>query len=374
MTDIQDLQETFRFLKTVVRPVAWRTPVDLPAIRQDLIRRAHRSSSNEGPSALWEYDYPDLDRVPAAAEACEIALNHVAAELHEHELWALRTVLGEARAAASYAKDHTAHTVTERSIQSHGLPTRDEIAEAYRVLDSSVEEQPDEVMTDEQVAEAMKAALARLDINGWTVEIAEKKVSDMSVNGGRHRVEVLKGARFSPGAVAQLLVHEIGTHVLRRHCAERQPSYPLRLAPGSATRTEEGLAVWRENQAHVNYPARDRIYAARVIAVDLALRTGITEVIDALTEHVSIDMAVSIAIRVKRGLANPHEPGAYVKDHVYFSGSRMIDTHLSQYPDDLSFLFATKWPLEALWRVRDLVTAGLVRPVPAELTDPRIVL
>lgn len=373
MTPMQELHESFRVLGTVVRPTRWSTPIGLPAIRQKLAG-ASRPGSAQAPGTRWEYEYPNLDEAPAAATACEAALRRVGPELHEHELWAFRTVLDEARASIARAKNHTAAAVTERSIQAHGLPTPEGVAEARGILASPAGEQPGETVSDERLADAMKAALARLGIDGWSVDLADRKAADMSVIGGRHRVEVRRGARFAPEAVAQLLVHEIGTHVLRRHRAEQQPSYPVRFAPGPALRTEEGLAVWREGQARVGFPARDRIYAARVIAVDLALRAGITEVVGALAEHLSVETAVSIAIRVKRGLANPHEPGANVKDHVYFSGSRIVGAHLSQHPDDLGLLFASKWPLEELWRVRELAEAGLVRPVPTELTDPRIVL
>lgn len=373
MSPMDDLREAYGLLGRVVRPTRWTTPLGLSRVRSELAALVMRGGSTSGLS-LWEYDHPGLLQVPDAVEACERALARVEEDLHEHEVWALRTLLEEALASAAEARNHEAAAVTERTTRTHGLPTPDEVAEASRILTAPTEDEQTATVSDEEVAASMRLALDRLGIEGWTVEIADGKVSDMAVIGGRHRVDVRKGARFTDSAVRQLLVHEIGTHVLRRHCAENQASYPVRLPVGAAIRTEEGFAVWREHEAQVSFPSRSRIYAARVVAVDVALCAGIRDVIEALADYIGMTSAIGTAIRVKRGLVNPHEPGANVKDHVYFTGSRAVGTHLRQHPDDLGLLFAAKWPLEELWRVRDLAAAGLVDPAPSHLTDPRIVL
>mgnify|MGYP000885262312 CR=1 FL=1 len=317
-----------------------------------------------------EAGVPDV--VVAASAACEAALK--AADLHEQEVWALQTVLKEARDVSSEAKNHTAEHITGHTTKVHGNITPDDVAAAQEVLQRPTDPGQEKTVDAESVAEAMRTCLQRLEIEGWEVVVDPGMAADMSVLGGKHRVKVRADATFAPCAVRQLLVHEIGTHVLRRHRAEGQRTPVARYAVGSAMRTEEGFAVCRENRAGVNFNARDRVYAARVLAVDIALRTGIVDVVDALAEHLDIDTAVGMAVRVKRGLENPHEPGANVKDHVYFTGSRMVEEHLRAHPDDLGLLFATKWPLEELPRVKALVNAGLVAPIPPELTDPGIVL
>ena len=367
-----DLLTAFEHLGKVVRPTAWGNPVDLPAIRAELRARADRPGATDGPRTTWMYEYPDLDKVPDASAACEAALK--AADLHEQEVWALQTVLEEARDVSSEAKNHTAERVTGHTTKVHGSITPDDVAAATKVLRHPADPGQEKTVDAESVAEAMRTCLQRLEIEGWEVVVDPGMAADMSVLGGKHRVKVRADATFAPCAVRQLLVHEIGTHVLRRHRAEGQRTPVARYAVGSAMRTEEGFAVCRENRAGVNFNARDRVYAARVLAVDIALRTGIVDVVNALAEHLDIDTAVSMAVRVKRGLENPHEPGANVKDHVYFTGSRMVEEHLKAHPDDLGLLFATKWPLEELPRVKALVNAGLVAPIPPELADPGIVL
>lgn len=367
-----DLLAAFEYLGKVVRPTAWGNPVDLPAIRAELRARAGRPGAVGGPRATWTYEYPDLDKVPDAIAACEAALE--AADLHEQEAWALQTILAEAHDVSSHARDHSAERITGHTTKVHGSIRPDDVAAAKEVLRRPAEPVPAKTVDAEGVADAMRTCLQRLEIEGWEVVVDAGMAADMSVLGGKHRVKVRADATFAPCAVQQLLVHEIGTHVLRRHRAEGQRTPVARYAVGSAMRTEEGFAVCRENLAGVNFNARDRVYAARVIAVDVALRAGIVDVVDALVEHLDVDTAVVMAVRVKRGMANPHEPGSNVKDHVYFTGSRIVEAHLKAYPDDLGLLFATKWPLEELPRVKALVDAGLVAPVPPELADPRIVL
>ena len=101
-----DLLTAFEHLGKVVRPTAWGNPVDLPAIRAELRARTGQPGTTDGPRTTWTYEYPDLDKVPDAIAACEAALK--AADLHEQEVWALQTVLEEARDVSSEAKNHTA--------------------------------------------------------------------------------------------------------------------------------------------------------------------------------------------------------------------------------------------------------------------------
>lgn len=104
MTRMQGLRESFRVLGTVVRFTRWSTPIGLPAIRQELVR-AVRPGSTEGRGAPREYEYPNLVEASADAKTCEAALRRVGPELHEHELWAFRIVLDEARASIARAKN-----------------------------------------------------------------------------------------------------------------------------------------------------------------------------------------------------------------------------------------------------------------------------
>ena len=109
MTRMQGLRESFRVLGTVVRFTRWSTPIGLPAIRQELVR------------------------------------------------------------AVRPGEEPTTAAVTERSIQAHGPPTPEGVAEARRILTSPTGEQPGEPVSDKHVADAMKAALARLGIDGGSV-------------------------------------------------------------------------------------------------------------------------------------------------------------------------------------------------------------
>ena len=63
------------------------------------------SGSTEGRGTPREYEYPNLVEASADAKTCEAALRRVRPELHEHELWAFRIVLDEARASIARAKN-----------------------------------------------------------------------------------------------------------------------------------------------------------------------------------------------------------------------------------------------------------------------------
>ena len=96
--------------------------------------------------------------------------------------------------------------------------------------------------------------------------------------------------------------------------------------------TEEGLAAFNEEQAgYLMHNKLRRLYAGRVIAVDLALKMGFLDVFTELTKYFSEQDAWNLTLRVKRGLSDISKPGAFTKDCLYFSGKIKIEQFLKKH-------------------------------------------
>src|SRR3569833_1576641 len=146
----------------------------------------------------------------------------------------------------------------------------------------------------------------------------------------------------------RLLLHEVGTHVLRGVNAANQPCALAPLLLFGATATEEGLASWHEREWGLADGAVLRRYAARAEAVALAQRAGVVAVARALEPLIGRSEAVDIAIRAKRGVPDPSEPGGLTKDHAYLTGTAAVTRTLAAEPAMYKLLMATKWPAELL--------------------------
>jgi hypothetical protein len=86
-------------------------------------------------------------------------------------------------------------------------------------------------------------------------------------------------------------------------------------------------------------------------------------VIRELEPYIGQDEAIDIAIRVKRGLRDPNEPGGLTKDHLYLTGTDTVSRTLAADPAAYQLLMATKWPVELISVATGLKESG-------ELSDP----
>lgn len=296
-----------------------------------------------------------------AAQAIDIAW----AALPDHHQW--RVVLARELERLAYGlralvtRDPVQQTDYAR--QQFDVPTATDRANAERYLEAHRAESvtPAASVNSEVVIAIVRTVLAAAGLDDWTVEGHEHMAARMSVAGRRRLVRVRRDAMFSPTEVRRLLVHEIGTHLLRSANGQRQPLAILGYGITGYLATEEGLAVWHEQQSGVADINVMRRYALRVIACHTALTGDFCAVFETLRPYASPDEAFTMALRVKRGLLDTGAPGGYIKDHVYLTGAQATGAHLEQHPEDHELLLATKWPLTEVETLRSWHRAGLVR-------------
>ena len=139
--------------------------------------------------------------------------------------------------------------------------------------------------------------------------------------------------------IRRLIVHEIDSHCIQATNAKKYLLPHLRsIKTLNQMILGEGLAVYNEYRTNTltNWAARN--YILRLLAVELASE-NFRSIFDAMLEHVPPDEAFTIALRVKRGLKDTSKPGGYLKDSVYYSGFRWIETLVSNNSVDYSDLY-----------------------------------
>jgi hypothetical protein len=250
-----------------------------------------------------------------------------------------------------------------------GTPPPDLVATAQDLLQTTatpVSEAP-AYLDAPAAARLITQVLRNLDLPDWRVEVSDITAARMSVNGSLQRLRIRQGALFTPTEIRRLLVHEIGGHVLRWENSRRQP-VPLAAIPfGCISPTEEGLALWLEEQAGVDSPELRRIYAARTVAVHLSQTQGVLSVARTLAPLVGVTQAAEIALRCKRGLTDPNAPGGWPKDWAYFGGAAMIRQLHDYDPGAVALLRGVKWSAEHLPACQALADEGLLEPCPPDI-------
>lgn len=191
---------------------------------------------------------------------------------------------------------------------------------------------------------------------GFPAEVEVRAdVADLMVSFGR--LLIPETATFRADRVEALLHHEVGTHVVTYQNGARQPLHLLTIGLPGYDETQEGLAVLAEYLAGGLDPARLRVLAARVVAVETMLAgAGFLEIFEVLrTQHgIPTRTAWSIAVRVVVG-------GGSVKDAIYLRGLTRILETLAE-GSGLEALFVGKLALDQVPLIQDLLDREVLEP------------
>ena len=144
--------------------------------------------------------------------------------------------------------------------------------------------------------------------------------SKACINKADKTLYIKKNSFFTGQFLKRLVVHEIGTHILRYENGLQQPFKIFSLGFADYLSTEEGLAVVNEEMHNCLTRSTLKTYAARVVAVSKALKCNFRETFNYLEPFVGKDNAFDITLRVKRGLGDTTWAGAFTKVMVYLKG------------------------------------------------------
>lgn len=199
---------------------------------------------------------------------------------------------------------------------------------------------PGEAAPDRQktlTADQLKEALAkRVKEYGfdWHIEVRQNMTSKVSVEPERREVLINGKKTFSENDLVRLCAHEVDTHVLRtENGAKRDLGLFVSGTAGSLIH-EEGLALYNEAKQKVMDLEMLRLYAGRFISCLFLEESSFYESFDRLVKmNFSLDQAMYIVARVKRGIADTGLGGGFVKDYVYFQGYYEVANAIEKQPD-----------------------------------------
>jgi len=212
-----------------------------------------------------------------------------------------------------------------------GLPDKGLVNKAYTILKKDAVKEDDGV-DSRHVMNVMKKVLGEFNLKTWSVTM-KKMPASAAVLVSKKKVYVKRNIRFTKDFLKRVVVHEIGTHVVRAINGENQPYRIFRTGLPNYLMTEEGMAVNAEEINGCLKMNTLRRYAGRVVAVHLALQTSFRQVFEELREYFNEELAWRITLRVKRGLIDTSKPGAYTKDYLYLHGYYEVNRFLEERGD-----------------------------------------
>lgn len=244
-----------------------------------------------------------------------------------------------------------------------GAATRYMYREAVSFIKSHPEEDgpdPSEELDFKETTEVLEAFLRKHKLSHWKIKSIEDSVADIQVTK-KNSILLKKGATFQKNRLEALLVHEIGTHVFRYENGKTQPLRILERGTANYLQTEEGLAIWNQNQLGLHLGQKFFQPAMLVVAIHMAAKMGFCDLFHYLKETYALtdDEAWKLCVKSKRGLINTENTGAFTKDVMYFYGYRDIQKYLKR-GGQIKDLYAGKYAIEDLEMVQSL--EGLVEP------------
>jgi hypothetical protein len=243
--------------------------------------------------------------------------------------------------------------VTELSLRKYRSPSAKLFRNSARVLrgkldkyDVKVNKKLDrgEELNYEQIEKVFNTAFEMLGLEDWSVA-PSKNISKNAIKVGikGKKVYVYPNIIRSEFKIKKLLVHEIGTHVLRSYNGFKT-GFP---AFGNANVSsyldiEEGLATWNEESMGYLTDKWLKTKAGMTWAIYLGEKLSFRQLYNALSGTFLKYSSWDITYRVKRGLGDTSYPGIYAKDIVYFRGFRKVKRILEKDPTMYEKFYAGK--------------------------------
>lgn len=239
---------------------------------------------------------------------------------------------------------------TKYSILCYGVPDDVLVEKANEMIKKLKPQKPQKGQHKEKKILSTKQVMKKIDYAfikyGFKWNIREKEMAaNAAVNISRKELLLRKNTRFSEKFLKRLIVHEVGTHIVRAENGEHQPYKLFARGLPNYLMTEEGLAVVNEEMNGCLDNTTLKNYAARVIAVDISLKCSFRETYNYLRNYLDKELAWRTTLRAKRGLTDTSKPGGCTKDFAYLRGYFAVKNFIKE-GHDLNKLYYGKIGLQ----------------------------
>ncbi len=298
-----------------------------------------------------QFVYPDLRFDPyALRERLE------SVELDETPLGRL---FGRKRDEVLQKIDLLEHRGTEhfmnKSVILFGEATEALLEDAQEYWETKPSKLPREINTisTEKAVKKFEKFFKKNNLTDWKVKIKEEMVSDC-LAGKKSAFFVRKGAKFSEIRFKMLIAHEIQTHIYTAENGKSQPYQIFQRGTGGYLTTQEGLAIYNQEQVIDTVTDKHFWNAALVILTAVAQKKSFRDVYEkALEMGYDKERSFRFAMKLKRGIEDTKNPGAFTKDLLYFRGKQMVEQFV-QNGGDLRRLYIGKIDLPSLEEIEEL--------------------
>lgn len=234
------------------------------------------------------------------------------------------------------------HEFTHFAVNVYGLPN-DELIEKSQNLLNLEESKQEYNLTTDDVKKVFQEAIDHLGFK-WNI-VTKSMIASAAVSPSKRTLFIKENSHFSDKFLKRLIVHEIGTHALRAENGYTQKFTIFRRGFPGYMGTEEGLAVMNEEIHGVLNKRTLKVYAGRVIAVNMSLSHSFSDVFKYLTKFFDERTAWRITLRAKRGIADTSKPGGLTKDFLYLDGYYKVKKYLEK-GNDITKLYHGKIGIE----------------------------
>jgi hypothetical protein len=209
------------------------------------------------------------------------------------------------------------HSPAVISREIYGFPEETLVRKAWHVM--AIEDKPDLIFIPSmKVKICLEKAIEKYGLD-WKVK--EKAMGiKCSLDFKKKILYLKKDFFFTDGFMKRILIHEIGTHILRYENSLNHKYKIFSIGLSNYIQTEEGLALYNEEKnACLSIPTL-KTHAARVIAIDLASQSSFSETFKTMVPFVGKENAYELAAMAKYGMADTSVPGAFTKSYLPLKG------------------------------------------------------
>ncbi|MBI5037424.1 MAG: DUF1704 domain-containing protein [Candidatus Kerfeldbacteria bacterium] len=221
--------------------------------------------------------------------------------------------------------------LTERSQSVYGAVTERHYRDALRLIKQTPHvDDTSKILRIEEVIRRMERYMEEKKLSRWKIKVIEQATAGMQVTR-QNTILVDKKARISENRYRALVAHEIETHIFRMENGRLQKFRLFEHGTAGYLSIEEGLAIYNQNRLHLNLGDKFFSPALNVIAIYLGMQLSFADLYHQLTDIYGLDAdrAWRTCVRVKRGMTDTSQPGAFTKDSMYFVGNQQIESYVA---------------------------------------------
>jgi alpha-L-glutamate ligase-like protein/uncharacterized protein (TIGR02421 family) len=228
-----------------------------------------------------------------------------------------------------------------------------------RDAEQRLAEKPESIAAEKATISADKAQkqfekfFRKNGLSSWRVKMKKEMVADC-VAGKKNTFFIREDVMFTETRMKMVIAHEIETHIFTAENGKLQPYKIFQRGTGGYLTTQEGLAIYNQEQAVDVVTEKHFWNAALVIAIHVAQTGSFRDVYNKMIElGYPEEKSFQFALKSKRGLEDTSQPGAFTKDLIYFRGRQMV-TEFVENGGDLKRLFIGKIDFPSLEEIEGL--------------------